>query len=448
MKNNETHLEYKKRVLDILSPSFCAAKWYNATIWLGSGMTTSCHHPTPHFVSVPSIKENYKSLHNTVEKKRDRMLMQIGKRPEGCSYCWKIEDLGETFVSDRPAQSKNYSDRDVFDAFETDKEKDINLKKLEISFDKTCQFACAYCSPIFSSTWVKDIKKNGPYLSLDSDKNGHYVSSHETSQLYDINEENPYIEAFFKWWENGLRESLQELRITGGEPLMSGYTWRLLDRIKNSNGKNPSIAINTNLGVDKKNLEQLLSYTDKVDISIYTSNESCQQVSEYIRDGFKWENWHDNVEFLLQSKRINHLNIMSTVNATCLFSLPDFIEVIVNLKRIYGKNQLFFALNILRTPEFHSINSLPQDIKSFYSNHIFSKLKKYQTENLLTGSEKNHILRLIELLKTPESPNQKKLEKDFKKFYQQYDLRRNKSFENTFDSTLINWYKNINIDEN
>ena len=36
-------LEYKKQILDTKSSSFCGAKWYNATIWLGSGMTTSCH---------------------------------------------------------------------------------------------------------------------------------------------------------------------------------------------------------------------------------------------------------------------------------------------------------------------------------------------------------------------------------------------------------------------
>jgi len=40
-------LEFKKQKLDTKSGSFCAAKWYNATIWLGSGMTTSCHHPLP-----------------------------------------------------------------------------------------------------------------------------------------------------------------------------------------------------------------------------------------------------------------------------------------------------------------------------------------------------------------------------------------------------------------
>ena len=51
-------LEYKKQILDTKSASFCGAKWYNATIWLGSGMTTSCHHPLPHKIDLEEIKTN------------------------------------------------------------------------------------------------------------------------------------------------------------------------------------------------------------------------------------------------------------------------------------------------------------------------------------------------------------------------------------------------------
>ena len=43
--SGDFYIKYKKRVIDPISDSFCAAKWLNATIWLGSGMTTSCHHP-------------------------------------------------------------------------------------------------------------------------------------------------------------------------------------------------------------------------------------------------------------------------------------------------------------------------------------------------------------------------------------------------------------------
>jgi hypothetical protein len=114
---------------------------------------------------------------------------------------------------------------------------DVNLKTLEIAFDRTCQFACSYCNPAFSSTWVRDIKTNGPYTSLVSDGRNHFTHTHDASQLYTYGETNPYTEAFFAWWESDLHKTLQELRITGGEPLMSGETWKLLDWFKANKGK-------------------------------------------------------------------------------------------------------------------------------------------------------------------------------------------------------------------
>ena len=148
---NETDLKYKRRVIDIKSASFCAAKWYNATIWLGSGQTTSCHHPLPHQVSVEQVTTNPKALHNTPQKKEQRAQMQRGERPAGCDYCWKIEDMADRedasdeIVSDRVYKTVIYEDKDLDEAFNTRPEQDVNLQTLEIAFDRTCQLACSYC---------------------------------------------------------------------------------------------------------------------------------------------------------------------------------------------------------------------------------------------------------------------------------------------------------------
>jgi len=215
---SETDLEYKHRVLDTKSNSFCGAKWYNATIWLGSGMTTSCHHPLPHYVPVEDVIANPKALHNTAKKKEEREQMQCGERPSGCEYCWKIEDIAKDNISDRVYKSNIYKDDVLQTAYETDPNEDVNLKTLEIAFDRTCQFACSYCNPAFSTEWVKDIKKNGGFDDLISDGRNHFTHTHDSSQRYKPSETNPYIEAFFKWWESDLHRTLDELRLTGGEP--------------------------------------------------------------------------------------------------------------------------------------------------------------------------------------------------------------------------------------
>ena len=141
---NETDLKYKRRVIDIKSDSFCAAKWYNATIWLGSGMTTSCHHPLPHKVEVSTVLDNPAALHNTTKKKEERLMMQMGERPAGCEYCWKIEDIGRDNISDRVYKTVIYSDEDLEYAFRAPPAEDINLRTLEISFDRTCQIGRAH----------------------------------------------------------------------------------------------------------------------------------------------------------------------------------------------------------------------------------------------------------------------------------------------------------------
>lgn len=452
---NETDIQYKRRVIDIKSASFCAAKWYNATIWLGSGQTTSCHHPLPHQVSIEQVTANPKALHNTPQKKEQRRQMQAGERPTGCEYCWKIEDLGEepkfklngdVFISDRVYKTVIYEDKDLEDAFYTPPEQDVDLQTLEIAFDRTCQFACSYCNPAFSTTWVRDIHRNGPYTNLVSDGRNHFTHTHDSSQLYTINEVNPYVEAFFKWWESDLHKTLKELRITGGEPLMSGYTWRLIEWFKDHRGQSKTrLAINSNLGFEQDKLERLLDATEGIELDLYTSNESIGQHAIYIRDGLDWDQWTSNVSYLLDSGKLRGLHVMCTINALCLISLPEFLWSIVELKKKYGKDAINFSLNILRFPSFQSPLVLPKDIKE----QAIEELVRFHAANAhnLHEFEVNQVERLFNYLREVISPHSGAMEtsilqRDFKNFYEQYDQRRGKDFRHTFPQ-LTEWYDTL-----
>ena len=443
---NEIDLEYKRRVIDIKSASFCAAKWYNATIWLGSGQTTSCHHPLPHAIDIEAIKTNPKAIHNTREKKHQRAQMQAGERPSGCEYCWKIEDIGKDAISDRVYKTVIYDDGDLDEAFNTPPEQDINLQTLEIAFDRTCQFACSYCNPAFSSTWVKDIRRNGGYTNLVSDGRNHFTHEHPGSQLYTIDDVNPYVEAFFKWWESDLHKTLKELRITGGEPLMSGYTWRLIDWFQTNRGASTTrLAINSNLGFEQDKLERLLDATEGIELDLYTSNESIDQHAVYIRDGLDWDQWTNNVTYLLDSDRLRGLHVMCTINALCLISLPEFLWSIVELKKKYGKDAINFSLNILRFPSFQSPLVLPKDIKE----QAIGELVRFHMANAhnLHEFEVNQVERLFNYLREVISPHSGAMEtsilqRDFKNFYEQYDQRRGKNFRETFPQ-LVEWYDTL-----
>jgi len=447
--NNETDLEYKRRVIDIKSESFCGAKWYNATIWLGSGMTTSCHHPLPHRVGVEEVQANPRALHNTVKKKEERRQMQAGERPAGCEYCWKIEDIGRDNVSDRVYKTVIYSDEDLDRAYRTPTSEDVNLRTLEISFDRTCQFACSYCNPAFSSTWVKDINNNGPYVDLVSDGRNHFTHSHDSSQLFKFGENNPYVTAFFQWWESDLHRTLNELRITGGEPLMSGYTWQLLDWFKNNRGRSKTrLAINSNLGA-QVDLDRLFNSVDSP-IDLYTSNESVGSHAEYIRDGLVWDDWANTVELILDNQidnKLRALHIMCTINALCLDSLVDFLECVINWKICYGKDAVNFSLNILRFPSFQSALVLPDELRTKYRDQLDQFMTNHRGSNYLHEYEWNQLQRLVDYLDVVKTPHSEafdlpKLRNDFKQFYTQYDQRRNKNFVNTFP-VIADWYQTL-----
>jgi organic radical activating enzyme len=444
-------LEFRRQVLDTKSESFCGAKWYNATIWLGSGMTTSCHHPPAHRIPLEDIRVNPSGIHNTAEKKADRAQMQQGERPAGCEYCWKIEDMGRDAVSDRVYKSKIYDIVELQHAFDTMPNQDVNLKTLEIAFDRTCQFACSYCNPAFSSTWVRDIRNNGAYVGLVSDGRNHFTHEHSSSQLYRFGETNPYVEAFFAWWESDLHRTLQELRITGGEPLMSGETWKLLDWFKKNRGRSQTrLAINSNLGAEV-DVDRLLDSIEGLEVDIYTSNEAMDTQAEYIRDGLNWQAWVNNMHKIAQSGRVRGLHVMNTVNALCLDTLPEFLSFMLDLKAQYGRDFPNFTLNILRFPSFQSPLVLSDELRTHYRDRLAQWLAGNLDSSLLHQHELAHIKRLIDYLDVVKTPHSEafelpRLHNDFYHFYQQYDQRRGKDFNATFPH-LAEWYNGLQLQQ-
>ena len=444
-------LEFKHRVLDTKSASFCAAKWYNATIWLGSGQSTSCHHPPAHAIDAEAIKVNPSAIHNTDQKKQDREQMLAGERPPGCEYCWKIEDMGVDAVSDRVYKSKIYPIVSLDQAFAMPAREDVNLRTLEIAFDRTCQFACSYCNPAFSSTWARDIKNNGAYQGLVSDGRNHFTHEHDSAQLYKFGEINPYVDAFFAWWETDLHKTLQELRITGGEPTMSGELWKLIDWFKSNKGRSQTkLAINSNLGMDRLRLLEFVEKTrDIPHLEIYTSMEAVDSQAEYIRDGLDYDLWMHNVQELLEHDHIRAVHVMCTINALCLDSLDTFLDQLVRLKKVYGRERVNFTLNILRFPSFQSPLILPEHLKLYYRNRLIQWMIQHKDQEYLHEHEINHTNRLINYLdqvKTPHSEafEMPKLLNDFRQFYKQYDQRRNKNFQATFKN-LTAWYDSIQV---
>lgn len=437
-----------KQVVNDISPSFCAAKWYNSTIWLSNGRTASCHHPEAHYIPPREVFKNHKSIHNTEFKKQVRQQMLNGERPPECGYCWRMEDADPNADSDRQFKSAIYTDEEINAIKDLKPDADVNPKTLEISFDNLCNLSCTYCNPEFSSTWSNDIKTNGIYEDMRSEGGGAYQNEGDHAYSFSLKGgENLFTKAFFKWFDDGLKEDLQELRVTGGEPTRSPDFWKLVEKCE---GVDFNFAINSNLIMDKPRMDKLIEATSKFKhFDLYTSCESYGEHAELIRHGFDYQQWKENLKRFAKEADYKNISIMMTISNLTLFSITDFMDDMIDLKREFSNKSLFhMTLNILRFPSFQSVNLLPAEIKNDRANHLEEWLDF--NGSFLTSAEVSHVNRLISYLRLvdvsyEDNDTVENKQHDFVKFFKTYTQRRDLDIVKVIDNELFTkWWEDMN----
>jgi organic radical activating enzyme len=421
---------FKEEKMDPISPTFCGAKWFESTMWLYQGTTASCHHNPFHKIQLDA--NNPGSLHNTPVKIKERTDMLAGGKPDNCSYCWNAEANGT--LSDRVIKTNSVPTK-IFKHWFKNKPLVVTPTLLEIAFERTCNLACAYCGPSFSSKWANDIKRQGPYVDLITD------SRYSTDSGNDIidNAHNPYTESFFKWWPS-IERDLNCLRITGGEPLMSPNFWRCLDMFKKFNG---TLIVNTNLICYKDELRSLLDKTRKVELRIHTSMESNLDQAEYVRDGFDKTIWLANVHFILQHRRIM-LNVTTAINNMAVWSFIDYLKLMGELKTKYGKKRIEINCNFVHYPAFMRVQMIPTEQRKILANEVDEWY--ILNKKLLNDKEQQHILRFISTMDAgwiDQDYEIKDAYMDLKSFITQYDTRRGKNFKHALDKRFVEWYNGL-----
>ena len=436
-------LELKRDEINKVSPSFCSAKWLQTTLYLQNGYNHSCHHPSAHKIPVEEVKANPAALHNSNYKKEQRAKMLNGVRPKECDYCWKIEDLDKDYFSDRHYKTADWWAWDRFSEIaKSSPADDVYPSYLEVSFANSCNFACAYCSPDISSTWMKDIEEHGNYPVQNGNHDLDYLKSIGKFP-YKRSEENPYMEAWFKYMPEVLPH-LKVFRVTGGEPTMSKDVWRTLEYIVDNPQPQLQIAINTNLGTDKKLIDKLINtinrLEDKVDrIDVYTSVESSKDYAEYARDGLDYDYWYENCRRVLTETN-SLVAIMTTLNILCLHGFYNFIEDVMKLRIEFNEglenNRVPISLNYLRWPPHLQSTLLDVHDRQYFVGKFLKQGKhwlKYNSPDKyarLYLEEYDQLKRWCDYLL--QEPTQLKFRNDFVKFIKAYDVRRGKDFTKVY----------------
>ena len=431
-----------------ISPSFCVAKWKQVTVHLHNGRTHSCHHPSSHYIPIEEIGRNPAALHNTEFKLAQQQLMLEGNRPSECDYCWKVEDSDPTgaVFSDRIMKSIDYWARPHIDDIVTNPTKLHDPSYLEVSFSNVCNFKCSYCGPEVSSKWMEEIKEFGHYPT-SKHYNGISWLKDQNRLPYLEREVNPYVDAFWKWWPD-LYPNLQVLRVTGGEPLLTKHTFRLLEFILANPRPNLELNINSNLCVPEKLFVEFMDVLKRIqeagavkEIKIYTSCEAKGARAEYIRHGLNYNQWLDNCNRLMQTVPHCKMTVMSTYNALSVTSFGDFLKDMLEFRLAYtnevDRHPIGIDIPFLRWPTHQSIEILPEDYKHYIEDQVAYMTANQQVTHIpeLCGRgyydyELNRMSRVLSVFNSRTTNFRD--QKDFAVFVDEHDRRRGTNFLETF----------------
>jgi|TARA_B100001540_G_C15748538_1_gene615776 MoaA/NifB/PqqE/SkfB family radical SAM enzyme len=408
-----------KKVLDKISPSFCIAKWARTNVRTYEGTSYSCHHCRPIITPKENVVNDHETLTNNDKVKDYRQQMLDGERPEECNYCWTREDQG--FVSDRILKSAKFITEHKMNPFTVAEKLTHDPVHLDIAFDRTCNFKCSYCGPQNSSLWAEEISQYGDIEGLPSFVNREQILNKD---------ENPYNDAFWKWWDSGLKNSLRHLTITGGEPLLSKQFWKVLDRVEEEK-LDITVMVNTNLcppvKLFNKFMDRVKNFNqDKLIVS--TSIESTGQRAEYSRYGLNYDMFMENFKTILDNTKMRTA-VNLTNNALSFTSMTDIVEEITKFKAKYGARRIILHSNDVTYPKYLNLRLLPESIKK----QEVAKFKKFMKSNLdqFTEIEKLKFARTLDVALV-EEPEKEMYRDQFFKFIKEYDKRRNLNFQDTF----------------
>jgi hypothetical protein len=391
------------------SPTFCMAKFHEATIWLYNSKIASCHH-TPLFPT----GENKINFYNNSAKREQQDKMLNGEKPTECNYCWKLEENG--LVSDRELKSLVFKNHLLSEEY-LDRNYNFKPKSLELAFQNTCNLACAYCSPTFSTEWINDIKNYGMYQNISTDIKRHYSRGIDNNVPVDM-------DMFWEWFDD-ISSELESIRITGGEPLLHEETFKTFEKILKVN-PNVECVIHTNLCQKPKIISRFIESIKKLkNVRINVSNESSGDVAEFIRDGMIYDEWISNLDRLINETNFV-VSISTTITALSLIGLDGLYKDIILLRK--KRQYPYISINFATYPVFQSLSCLSIEDRIFYLEKykdLFSKIK-----NQLTKNEIDSFHRLISML-DPKlvDLNYEKYKEDSKNFFSQYVQRRNKKID-------------------
>lgn len=284
---------------------YCSTKFTDLQVHVQSRLLYNCCKAYPERVNLDWLELNPGRLFYTDTMLADRKLMLENKSCASCHHgCYKYEEQG---LSSARLQQNNH---------EVISDTSAPLKRLSISLSTDCNMTCMYCGPEWSTSWQKDIKKNGAHeligFKLDNDN---FSDLWAKIKQKSRSTGSKFFDLLLK--EIKLADGLESISIIGGEPLLNNQ----LETVIEASG-DKEISITTGLGVSHSRLSNLLKKIKNRKIKFRVSGETTGKFFELIRYGTKWGDFKERVRMIEDNG--HEIEFISTISNISILDFKNF----------------------------------------------------------------------------------------------------------------------------
>ncbi len=323
-----------------LPDTFCVMPWISEYVSTDGAISPCCEFQG----ETGNLKDQtLEQAWNGAQLAKVRKDMLAGKKLKPCAKCFDREKLENNSM--RLDQNSRFSG--WYEKFESSKDLASSTPQfpvlLDLRFSNLCNFSCRSCWHGSSSSWFTDGKAIGLTVSDKAEVRSFTTADEVKAQL-----------------RNGI-EGLEELYFAGGEPMMMAEHFAVLELLIEQGRTDVQLRYNTNMSRSSFAGQSIFELWQKFNsVDVEASVDAAHEQGDYIRNGFKWEQFVANVNTLREAVPQASLTFGITVSALNILYLPALFRALV---KECGSDLTDLNMHSLQDPEMYRTQVLPQPLK-------------------------------------------------------------------------------------
>lgn len=284
---------------------------------------------------------------NGEKLKQVRKDLLSGVQHASCKSCWDLERSGAESLRQRSIQMYDIDETVVRNTCKADGTYPLDkLTSIEIRFDNICNLMCRHCSPTYSSVWEQVVKKDQALMDEMLIAGTVRVYEKHVSLTQDIIDEVAF-----------LSPNLNEVMITGGEPLYHSKHYDFLEKLI-PEAHHITLQYNSNFSTLEYKGKSILDLWKEFEkVSVRVSLDAYPEIYDYVRVRGNLEQAENNIK--LARRTVPNL----LMSATCTASLLNVTRLPQIADYYHNTLGLQFHSSLVQYPRALNPKLLPQKLK-------------------------------------------------------------------------------------